>query len=111
MTTFTALKTRVPAKLTWKRVGEAKYEATFGGKRYQLVKVNGLYYMHVFSPDAAAHNVRARKDVSMALRFEWEGVKPHPFLFDFGSTLAKAKANARLWLIEGRGGNDDEWQD
>lgn len=112
MSVITAPGTRVPGKLVWKRVGEAKYEAEFNGKRYRLEKAgNGLYYMQVFSPEAAEHNARARKDVSMRLRFEWDIVKPHAYLFDFGSTLAKAKANSRLWLIEGRGGDDSAWQD
>lgn len=112
MTILTAPGTRTSAKLTWKRVGEAKYEAEYNGKRYRLEKAgNGLYFMQVFSPEAAEHNVRARKDVSMRLQFEWDIVKPHPRLFDFGSTLAKAKANSRLWLVEGRGGDDADWQD
>lgn len=98
--------------INWKRVGEAKYEAEHEGNRYRLEKAgNGLYYIQVFNPEAAEHNKQARKDTSLRLQFEWDIVKPHPRLFDFGSTLAKAKANARLWLIEGRGGNDDAWQD
>lgn len=113
MSIITAPATRTAPKLTWKRVGPCRYEATFNGKRYRLEKSGSakLYYMQVFSPEAAAHNVLARKDINMRLQFEWEIVKPHPRLFDFGSTLAKAQANARLWLIEGRGGDDDEWQD
>lgn len=111
MTILTAAATRVPAKLVWKRVGEARYEAEYHGKRYRLEKTGGLYYMSVFSPEAAEHNVRARKDVKMRLRFEWDTVKPHAYLFDFGSNLRKAKANSRLWLVEGRGGDDAQWQD
>lgn len=112
MSTITSPGTRTPARLTWKRVGEARYEAEHHGKRYHLEKAgNGLYYMQVFDPEAAEHNKRARKDTSLHLQFEWDIVKPHPRLFDFGSTLAKAKVNARLWLVEGRGGDDPQWED
>lgn len=108
---MTATATRT-AKITWKRVGPCRYEGTYEGKRYRLEKgANGLYYMYLFSPEAAAHNELARKDLSLRLQFVWDVVKPHPRIFDFGSSLAKAQANARLWLVEGRGGDDDEWQD
>lgn len=99
-------------RIVWKRIGEAHYEAEVGGKRYHLKKsALGLYFMHVFSPEAAENNRRAREDLSLRLQSQWKIVKPHPHLFDFGSTLAKAKANARLWLVEGRGGDDPAWQD
>lgn len=113
MSILTAKDTRTAPKLVWKRVGQCKYEATFNGKRYRLEKAGmaNLYYMQVFSPEAAEHNVRARRDINMRLQFEWEIVKPHAYILDFGSSLAKAKINARLWLVEGRGGDDDAWED
>jgi hypothetical protein len=111
MNTLAAPATRTAPKLVWKRVGPCRYEATFNGRRYRIEKTGGLYYMHVFLPENAEHNVRARKDVSMRLRLEWDLVKPHAYLYDFGSSLAKAKANARLLLIEGRDANDDAWED
>lgn len=99
--------------IKWARTGDCQYQAEVDGERYLLAKnkVSGEWHMHKENPEAVEHNKLARKDLSLRLMFEWELVKPHEYLFSFGTSLKKAQANAVLVIKRGLNADHPEWQD
>lgn len=101
----------------WSLVKPLTHEATVDGVRYQLSRTGRghrvAWHLHRYVPEAAAHNQVARSDTSLRLQIEWEIVRPNDStgsIFDFGETLAAAKRNVRLALVERVGYNDPRWE-
>lgn len=99
--------------IKWARTGDCQYQAEVDGDRYLLAKnkVSGEWHMYKLDSAAVENNKRARNDLSFGLMIEWELVKPHKYLYSFGTSLKKAQANAVLVLKRGYDAEHPEWQD
>jgi hypothetical protein len=108
--TATATRSQSTDSIRWTRVQgtlsrATSYEAEVDGKRYKMAKQNnfgnqGKYYMWVYVPENEGTD-----------RLLWDLVKPHNYLYDFGSTLKDARHNAVLFLKRGIDGDSPEWRD